>query len=106
VKVWRKPRHDDRNTVDIHDLDYRAALLRPQRVDAPEESPVLVRRRDVEAMYEDRSMTLDFLSEEAPRASFRDRFEELVLGDEFCACHRTQPTHTLGTAKRRRTGTI
>ena len=51
-------------------------------------------------------MTVNLLREKAPRAALSDRLEELVLGYEFCACHRTQQTHTLGTAKQRRLGHI
>src|SRR3712207_3806929 len=47
-------------------------------------------------------MALHLLREKAARPAFRDRLEQLVLRDEFCACHRPRRTHTLGTATRRR----
>jgi hypothetical protein len=98
VKIGGKPRDHDRHAIDLGDFDDRASFFRSQEADRPEQPTVLVRWRDVQPMHENRPMTLNFLREKAPGAPLSDRLEELVLGYEFCACHRTQQTHTLGTA--------
>jgi hypothetical protein len=104
VKVGRETSDDDRYAVDVGHLDNRRPLLWTQHLEATEKPAVLVGRRDVEAVHQHRPVTLNLLREEAPSPAFSDRLEELVLGDEFCACHRPQRTHTLGTAERRRAG--
>jgi hypothetical protein len=101
VEIGGKAGHHDRHAVDVGYFYDRAPVLGAKRAEASKQASVLIRRRDVQAMNQNSPMTLHFLREEASRSAFRDRLEKLVLGDEFCACHRTQRTHTLGTRERR-----
>src|SRR3712207_8766357 len=40
VEVRREARDDDRDAVDVHDLDDRRALFRPNRLESVEQTPV------------------------------------------------------------------